>query len=215
MVSYFYKAGYDTTTYETLEPLLHAQVVIMADKYCCDSLYQLARTSFADTVPTVPGDDWAAVASFVYDHTSTSTPAHIELRTLVVATVTGCYSVLQSTLQNESILEVLRSNGELATDLSLGALRGLKIKDEHILMCDKCHYAHSGSPDCSYLSQNDELDAWLCPQCGSGSGTTSKRYSHRVDLYRTFSCPSCDGIHTASPIEPPPAPEFDQESVVF
>ena len=62
-------------------------------------------------------DDWAAIASFIYDHTTTEVPAHVELRGLAVAAVAGGHSVLKSTLRNEGIVELLRSNADLATDL--------------------------------------------------------------------------------------------------
>lgn len=57
MVSYFYKAGYSATGYNTSECLLHAQVAIVADEYDCTSLYRIARDSFANTVKTVKTDD--------------------------------------------------------------------------------------------------------------------------------------------------------------
>lgn len=53
MVWYFYKAAYDPTKYKTPGPLLHAQVVTIADKNVCPSLYNLAKTSFAKTTKTI------------------------------------------------------------------------------------------------------------------------------------------------------------------
>jgi hypothetical protein len=71
------------------------------------------------------------------------------LRVLVLAAVAGRHSVLKSALQNESIVELLRSNAYLATDLLLGGLRGPKVENvsEHGFMCNK-------SPLCSrWISQ--------------------------------------------------------------
>ena len=167
MVSYFYEAGYNATKYDTSESLLHAQVATIADKYDCASLYKLARTSFASIIKIIDSDDWAATASFIYDHTTTEVPAHVELRDLAVAAVTGRHSVLKSTLKNESIVELLRSNADLATDLLLGGPSGPKAEhdSEHIFMCDNCHYAHAGSRNCSYNASDNSLSPWrFCAQ---------------------------------------------------
>ncbi|KAJ6279022.1 hypothetical protein J3E71DRAFT_368429 [Bipolaris maydis] len=206
MVSYFYEAGYNASKYSTSESIIHAQVAIIADKYDCVSLYNLTRTSFANTVKAVESDDWAVIAAFTYDNTSTEVPAHVELRGLVVATIAGRHSALKSTLRIESIVELLRSSADLATDLLLGRL-GLKAKDgsEHIFMCDYCHYVHTGPHNCSNVVSRDSI--WGdCPQCGNSSGTTSKRYTQNVRIVSAFSCPVCDGIHTAAPMEPESAP---------
>ncbi|KAF2007552.1 hypothetical protein P154DRAFT_414539, partial [Amniculicola lignicola CBS 123094] len=119
MVSYFYKAGYNVSQYDTSESLLHAQVATIADKYDCASLYKLARTLFADTVNAVESDDWVAVAALIYDHTTTDLPAHKELRGLVVAAVANRPVVLKMILQLESTVGLLRSTADLATDLLL------------------------------------------------------------------------------------------------
>ena len=147
MVSYFYKAKYDPTKYKTHGSLLHAQVATIADKYNCPSLYKLARTSFAETVETIEGGDWAIVAAFLYEHTSTEVPAHVDLRNLVITALTGRPSVLKSVSQSESIVDLLRSDADLATDLLIGMLPGVKVNLSHIFTCDVCHYAHSGAPD--------------------------------------------------------------------
>ena len=117
MVWYFYKAAYDPTKYKTPGPPLHAQVVTIADKNVCPSLYNLAKTLFAKTTKTIESEDRAAVAAFLYEQTSTEVLAHMELRNLVITALTGHPSVLQSTLQNDSVVELLRSNEDLATDL--------------------------------------------------------------------------------------------------
>src|SRR5436190_213626 len=147
-----------------------------------------------------------AQLGFIYDYTTTEVPAHVELRGLAVAAIAGRHSVLKSTLRNEAIVE-LRSSADLKTDLLLGGQNGPKA--EHVIfMCDNCHYAHAGSHNCSYIASNNSLRLGrFCPQCGNGPGTTSKRYMHSVDLFSAISCPSCDGIHTASPIQPGPEPE--------
>ncbi|KAF2818317.1 hypothetical protein CC86DRAFT_399334 [Ophiobolus disseminans] len=160
MVSYFYKAGYNVSQYDTSESLLHAQVATIADKYDCASLYKLARTSFADTVNAVESNDWFAVAALIYDHTTTELPAHEELRGLVVAAVANRPVVLKVILQLESTVGLLRSNADLATDLLLSG---------------------------PYIQ----------------TGVTSKRHSYKVGLVGSFSCPSCDGLHTTEPVPEP------------
>ncbi|OAF98554.1 uncharacterized protein CC84DRAFT_1191749 [Paraphaeosphaeria sporulosa] len=129
MVSYFYKAGYDVSQYDTSESLLHAQVATIADKYDCASLYKLARTSFTDTVNAVESNDWFAVAALIYDHTTPDLSAHKELRGLVVAAVADRPDVLKEILQLESTAGFLRSNADLATDLLLSRKR--ELEDEH------------------------------------------------------------------------------------
>ena len=154
MVSYFYKADYNVSQYDTSESLLHAQVATMADKYDCASLYKLARTLFANTVNAVESDDWVAVAALIYDHTATGLPAHEELRGLVVAAVANRPTVLKSILQMESTAGLLRSTADLATDLLLSGPYRSKLKDvaKYVFTCGKCHYAHVGSNKCAYLT---------------------------------------------------------------
>lgn len=197
MVWYFYKAEYDPTEYKTPEPVLHAQVATIAGKFVCPSLYNLAKTSFAKTTKTIESEDWVAVAAFLYEQTSTEVPAHNELRNLVITALTGHLSVLQSTLQNHSIVELLRSNEDLATDLLI-AMRTKKVS-QHIFICDNCQYAHSGAPDCANIATTDSWGHITCPSCGNGSRTVSKRYAHKVSSLSAFPCSSCDGFHTEAP----------------
>lgn len=147
MVSYFYQASYDCSEYSIPESLLHAQVAILADKYVCLSLYDLARISFSKTIGNITSGDWGIIAAFVYDYTTTEVPAHIELRDTVVGAVAGCYSVFQATLQNSNSVELLRSNAELATDLLLGERHGSRAKtvSEQQFVCGHCHYSHAGT----------------------------------------------------------------------
>ncbi len=210
MVSYFYDASYDASKYNTLEPLLHAQVVTIADKYDCASLYKLAEKSSANTVTAIASDDWPAIAAFIYDYATTESPAHAELRHLVVDAVLRRSSVLKSVLRNGSTVELLRTNVDLAIDLLLGGPHGFRAKNatEHIFMCDSCHYAHAGSPKCVFISSENSASLQTpCPLCQNTSGTMSKRFTHSVAMFTTFSCPSCDGFHTAAPeFEPEPEP---------
>jgi hypothetical protein len=202
MVSYFYKAGYNASQYDTSESLLHAQVATIADKYDCASLYKLATTSFSGTVYAVESNDWIAVAAFIYDRTTTDSPAHQELRGLVVAAVAKRPSVLKSILQLEIESGLLRSTPDLATDLLLSRPYVSEMKDraKYIFTCGKCQYAHVGS----YMaSRNSFLQGDACPHCGSQSGGTSKRHTYTVGLVRSFSCPCCDGIHTVEPVHEP------------
>jgi hypothetical protein len=204
MVSYFYQAAYDCSEYTTSESLLHAQVAILADKYVCHSLYNLARTCFSKTIEDVGTDDWGVIAAFVYDYTTTEVPAHIELRDIVVGAVTGRHSVLQATLQNPSNVELLRSDADLATDLLLGGRHGSRARavSEHHFVCGHCHYSHAGSHMCPNV-----MCKKACPSCGKRSekGTNNGR---KVGMLPAFSCPACDGFHSQ---EPEPVPEVDHE----
>jgi hypothetical protein len=208
MVSYFYEAGYNVSQYDTSESLLHAQVATIADKYDCASLYKLAKSSFANTINAVESNDWSAVAGLIYDHTTADLPAHEELRGLVVAAVANRPVVLKVILQLESTAGLLRSNADLATDLLLSGPYISKIGDvaKYVFTCGKCQYAHVGSRDCAHVASRDSFfESPICPQCRSQTGVTSKRHSYKVGIVGSFSCPSCDGLHTTEP-EPEPLP---------
>jgi hypothetical protein len=203
MVSYFYKACYDVSQYDTSESLLHAQVATIADKYDCASLFKLASTSLTDTIHAIESEDWVAVAAVIYNHTTTELPSHKELRSLVVAAVVNRPVVLDSILELESTAELLRSNADLATDLLLSGLLSRRVQDAamHMFVCDKCHYAHAGARDCTNVTfQSDVLRGTVCPVCRNYSGVISKRLYHKIDLHQAFSCPCCQGIHTLKPV---------------
>jgi hypothetical protein len=208
MVSYFYKASYDVSQYDTSESLLHAKVATMADKYDCASLYKLARKSLAESVNLIKGEDWVAVAAYIYDHTTTEYPPHEELRSLVVTAVTNRPSVLNSILGLKSTAGLLRSTVDLATDILLSR----RHTSEYIFICDKCRYVHVGPRDCSYVaSLKSSLYEHRCPVCKNCTGLVSKRFVHYVDLVQPYSCPFCDGFHTiepalAHPLAPEPSP---------
>jgi hypothetical protein len=198
MVSYFYKADYSVSQYDISEPLLHAQVATIADKYDCSSLNKLAIASFAKTVNAVDGNDWIAIAGLVYDHTTKELSAHAEIRSLTIAAVSNRPAVLYSILQLERTVELLRSDADLATDLLMSTTHEPKLEDvaKHVITCDSCHYAHIGPSDCSSLPPPDSLfGAIICPQCRSYHGVTVTR-TIRVNMMLAFPCPSCDGYHT-------------------
>ncbi|KAF2845648.1 hypothetical protein T440DRAFT_493225 [Plenodomus tracheiphilus IPT5] len=129
MVLYFYEAGYNAHKYDTSEALLHAQVAILADKYDCASLYRLAKTSFAESIQVVESNEWREIAAFVYDFTTTEAQAHREIRNVVITTVASRCYMIGSTLQNETVVDLLRSNADLATDLLLGRRYGTMVQD--------------------------------------------------------------------------------------
>lgn len=216
MVSYFYNAGYNASQYDTSEPLLHAQVAIVADKYDCASLYKLAKTSFANAVNTIEKHDWITVAVFVYDHTITDWLPHQDLRDLVVAAVADRPSVLKSVLEMESTPGLLRSTSDLATDLLLSRPNISKSEGagKHIFQCGKCQYAHVGSNECAYVvSRNRFADVTACPDCGGQSGVRSNRRTYKVGLTQLFPCPSCNGTHTLEFVpEVQPSSEHSDDS---
>lgn len=196
MMSYFYEANYDASKYDTAEPLVHAQVAIIADKYNCASLYKLARTFFANTAENFKNDDWADIATLVYNYT---TRTHADLRGLVIAAVAGRRSVLDSILRIEKVEELLRSDADLATDLLLGGMHIFKVEDKvtYIFICSRCRYAHAGSPDCSKVAPEIGVGMY-CVQCEKGPDPASRRCMYAVDMYPASSCPSCDGYHTVA-----------------
>jgi hypothetical protein len=195
MVSYFFQATYDCSEYTTPESLLHAQVAILADKYVCDSLYDLARTSFSETIEKVDTDDWGIIAAFIYDYTTTEVPAHIELRDIVIGAVAGRHSVFQATMQNPKNIELFRSNAELATDLLLGGRHGCRANavSEHHFVCGYCYYSHAGPRVCPKVPCKK-----VCPRCGKKSEKGSNNV-RKVIIQSAFSCPGCDGFYSQEP----------------
>jgi hypothetical protein len=216
MVSYFYTASYNIAPYDTSESLLHAQVATIADKHDCATLYKLARTSFANTINVVKGDDWLDVAALIYDHTTTDLPAHKELRSLVVAAIANRPVVMKSIFQLESTAGLLRSTADLATDLLLSGLHSREMQDvaKQIFVCGKCRYAHAGSRGCSYVTQRNIADTSVCPICENYTGAASKKFACVNSLVQAYPCPSCEGIHTLKP-EPnnPPLSEMRANEV--
>jgi hypothetical protein len=120
MESYFHEAGYHSSRYDTSEALLHAQVAILADKYDCQSPYILAKRSYGESVQAVGSDEWRVIAAFVYEFTTTEALAYREIRNVVITIVASRCCMLRSTLKKETVVNLLRSNADLATDLLLG-----------------------------------------------------------------------------------------------
>lgn len=197
MVSYFYEAGYKVSTYSTCEPLLHVQIAIMADKYVCASLYELARSSFANTINAVDAEAWSVIAAFVYDYTTDEITAHRELRALTVGAVANRHSALKLALRCESVTKLLRENADLATDILEAGRHGSKGGEfsEHIFICDHCRYTHIGSSECSQVTCTNIGGMRTCPQCKKGDVQSYQRYVAKVNMYEAIFCPFCDGFH--------------------
>ncbi|KAK7183848.1 uncharacterized protein CC84DRAFT_1089157 [Paraphaeosphaeria sporulosa] len=210
MVSYFYEAGYDTSKYSTPGTLLHAQVAVVADKYDCPSLYKLASASFAKQVPSVKSDDWIDIAALIYDYTTLELTTHSELRSLVINSVLSRPDMLTTILEKDTMVDILRSNADLATDLLLARPK-TRDTSEHLFMCDKCQYVHAGPRDCAYIeSRNGAGMGRACPNCGvKDHGPLSKRYYHKVFLAQGFPCSSCGGTHTTEPAPEPQSSMMD------
>jgi hypothetical protein len=193
MVCYIYEAGYNVSSFPQCQPLLHAQVAIIADKCDCASLYKLAKTLFVDTVLSISPKDWAITAAFVYDYTTTESSAHVELRNAVVAAVAGRQTMLRPTLQEVTVIDLLRSNADLATDLLMGGQYGSKadkVSESHFI-CEHCQYSHAGLRSCPLVTPVKTTDK---PICGNLSHHTQRVYTSRA-----FPCHSCDGHHTIDP----------------
>jgi hypothetical protein len=203
MVSYFYEAGYHASRYDTSKALLHAQVAILADKYDCQSLYILAKRSFEESVQAVESNEWRVIAAFVYDFTTMEALAHREIRNVVITAVASRCYMLRSTLKNETVVNLLGSNADLATDLLLGRRYGFLANNvgEYNFTCDYCRYNHSGLKNCPNVSSVNANGARVCPNCLNGSGSKVAHYTSSVELYPSFCCTLCDGFHTHS-LEP-------------
>lgn len=200
MLSYFYRAVYDTAGRDSSAPLLHARVAVVADRYACASLFELAKKSLASCIGTVEVQDWVAIAALVYSCTTSELAGHAELRDLAVRAVPGHPQILGSVFRNEDVEDLLRSTTDLATDLLLSRMQGAIPKDRQvrILMCDHCHYAHAGSSSCPTVVCDGFGLVQGCPQCRKRDGVTVKRYTQRVLLLQAQPCPSCDGVHSPS-----------------
>jgi hypothetical protein len=150
MSSYFYEAGYNASKYEMSEALAYAQVAIHADNHDCASLYKPAIKSFAYTVKAVGGDERCTIAAFIYEYTTIAAPAHVEIPDIVVDTVASRHSIFSSTLRNQNIVDLLRSDADLATDLLLTGRHCPK--EEEIIRfhftCGHCNYSHAAVGNC-------------------------------------------------------------------
>lgn len=203
MVSYFYEANYDCMKYDTPQPLLHAQTAIISDKYDCPSLLKVANARFSDSLGHIKEDEWSTLARFVYNHTMTGYPAHAELQSSVVEAFMGLHSLSTSALYDQSTVDLLRTNADLATDLLLN-LTGPKTRDlsVRVLVCDMCHYVHVGRSDCPRIVRAESSADFLnqspsCPSCGQHSPLGKRnKAALEVRLHQTVQCPGCDGVHS-------------------
>lgn len=216
MVSYFYKAAYVAATYEGISKcLLHAQVATIADKYDCPSLSKLASGSFINSAKSVAGEDWIAIASFVYGHTTADVAAHRVLRSSLVDAITRRPSVLKAVLDMEDAKMFLRSNADLATDLLLQMPvqdTGMKIAAQSIFACGRCRYTHVGPVGCTYVtSRRGSSYKDVCPECAGQSEVMPIRRGQRtftVGWLQSSTCHDCGGLHTNGPqAEPAPVEE--------
>lgn len=205
MMEYFYRAGYDTAKYDMSSPLLHAQVAVVADKYECTSLYDLAKKSLAGCIGTAGVEDWVEIADLIYRYTTTEMEAHAGLRKLIVVSVPGHPNVLESFFQHSNVEELLRSYADLGADLLLSRIQKDRPRTTRlqIFTCDHCYYAHAGSADCpdvnlSYpdVSMFSGSVNRICPQCRKKDKVMTKKFFKSVKSQRAQPCPSCEGICT-------------------
>jgi hypothetical protein len=87
MVSYFYNNDYDASEHDVHEPLLHAQVTVIADKYDCASLFKYARDSLAESMSVVVCHEWVDVAALIQEYATTDGSAHLKLRNTLLYAV--------------------------------------------------------------------------------------------------------------------------------
>lgn len=160
MISYFYAASYDVTKYDTSEALLHAQVAVMADKYACGSLFKLAQAQFGEAIKTAETEDWVLAATVVYEHTTSEASSHMELRELVAAAAAGW---TEAKLRAEIVLEILRSNAHLATDVALATFKA-PVQFDIVMRCAYCKFSHFGSDKCPNTPSIYRY-GWTCPSC--------------------------------------------------
>lgn len=195
MVTYFYKAGYDSEEYCQSEALLHAQVAVIADKYDCESLFSLAKTSFANSVEDVDSEGWVDVASLVYNHTTAELQAHKDLRSLVISSISEHRVVWEKVVQTEKMIELLRLNKDLAIDLLRDEMIPRKRQDvgDRGFRCNRCLYMHIGPASCAVMAPYAHDEDPVCPWCGHD-------FAHAVVETKMHPCPHCDGgLHNYSP----------------
>ncbi|KAJ4300754.1 hypothetical protein N0V90_002842 [Kalmusia sp. IMI 367209] len=152
MITYLYEATYNPGKYGKVEPLVHAQVFVIADKYHCPSLFEMARINLMNTVRTIQCEDWVKIAELVYTYTTSEVSEHMEVRDEVIDAATSQPDLLSNILGVNTIAELLRSNAELSADLLMAALYnpgGQYGEDYFIFTCDHCQYIHSGSALCA------------------------------------------------------------------
>jgi hypothetical protein len=212
MVSYFYNNDYDISEHDVHEPLLHAQVTVIADKYDCASLFEYARGSLAESMSAVVCHEWVDVAALFHEYATTDGPAHLKLcNTLLYAVPRDSVRALKF-LHDECVSEFLRSNADLATDMLLYRLKRFALKsepDDHLFHCGICGYGHIGSKHCPRVNPFESKprlpphpnQVVLCPQCDLRRTLRLRhRDGHRPTLDITYPCTSCDGAHTKKPI---------------
>jgi hypothetical protein len=200
MLSYFYRASYNASDHDASAPLLHARVAVVADRYGCASLYELAKTTLASCIGAAEVQDWVAIAALVYSCTTSELRAHAELRDLVVRAVPGHPDIQESFFRNEGVEDLLRATADLGADLLLSRMQSAKPRNTHvhILMCDHCHYAHAGPSSCPSVVRNEFSLVQTCPQCGGKDKMTTKKHVQRVLWPQAQPCPLCGGVHISS-----------------
>jgi hypothetical protein len=211
MVSYFYNDDYDASEHDVHEPLLHAQVTVIADKYDCASLFKYARDSLAESMSVVVCHEWVDVAALIQEYATTDGSAHLTLRdTLLYAVPRDPVGALKF-LHDEHVSGFLRSNADLATDILLYRLKKFALRSEsedHIFHCGICGYSHIGPKHCPRVDpfrSKPRLPPHpnqivRCPQCNPNR--TYHLY-HRGGRWPSFEmlypCTACDGAHTKNP----------------
>ncbi len=120
MVAYFYEADYKLPKTDAVAAVLHAQVLVIADKYDCATLCRMALYKFHAAIRSFNDDAWIKSAGFIYPHTTADVPNHKQLRADLVAFAAVNPHMVKRIQQAESFEDVLHSNGDLAIDLLRG-----------------------------------------------------------------------------------------------
>lgn len=146
MISYFYDANYNPSQYDKLEALLHAQVVIIADKQGCESLCELAISLFRKAITEVKNEDILVLDALIRRATSIEIPVHVQLRDLAYSRLHYLLLSLMSTENARKLYSLNLDNPKEVTENHLG-----------VYNCNKCRLIHLGCDDCSHLVKKYNL----------------------------------------------------------
>ncbi|OAL55999.1 hypothetical protein IQ07DRAFT_660303 [Pyrenochaeta sp. DS3sAY3a] len=195
MVTYFYQADYVTTALSKDAALFHAQVVIIANKYDCESLSSLAYTYFTNSVKEMDSKGWVDAASLIYNHATTDLQIHKDLRSWVTSSIPK-FVDWQKVLRMEKMIELLHLNKDLAIDLLRDGMIPRKRPDhaQATYKCRHCRYMHIGSSSCAITRESRFGDLPYCTQCDQVATDMFK------DIEDVYPCPDCDdGLHNRHP----------------
>lgn len=182
MISYFNAAGDKEFKLNCLDRPGHAKVSIIADKYVCEGLYELAKCCLGRTVSASTVEDWISAANLVYEFTTPESSVHRGLRSSLIKPLARDRHLLASVLKETSMQELLHSKVEIATDLLSANCEGWS---GTLRVCMGCSFAHIGSDECSTFDEGGKI---RCPSCYGEADL-----SEDISMEEPKPCPCCEG----------------------